>query len=160
MKKMFAVLACVMFAGLSIAGEWFPLKITVPANATNASDDVELVQTFGDKCYTVDRFTATVLTGSGTGTVSFVALDHGIESAIATSGNLSTTTLYSETPKRTFVTTEVQGYAVVTGNVVVTGSYVNTVTNKENYLLRTVRVKINQPAASSATVYGVSIYAK
>ena len=160
MKKLFALLTCAMCVGITFAGDWIPVKIVVPASSTNVYTDVELSQTFGDKCLSIDHFTATVVSGSGTGTVSFASVDHGIETAIVTSGNLNTTTLYSNYPARSSVTEAVVGYAVVTGDVVVTGTYLNTTTNKQDYLLRTIRVRVNQPAASGSTVYNAAIFTK
>lgn len=162
MKKMTAILACVLCAAVVVAGDWFSGRVTLAAGATNGvSADVNIVKMFGGGgCAALDRFTAAITSGTGTGVVYLVSVDQGIETAIANSGTLNTTTLYDVQPKRSFTTTETVGYAVVTGNVVVTGSSVNTVTNKENYFLRSVRVKVIQPAASTATVYDFSLFAK
>lgn len=160
MKKLFMSTVCALCAALALAGDWFPVKITVAANATSGSEDIVLAQQFGAKCLPVDRFTATVTSGTGTGTVSLVSVDHDIETVIATSGPLNTTTLYDNAPKRVFTTSSVVGYAVVTGNVVVTGSSVNVTTNLENYILRSVRVKVAQNATNAVTVYNAAIITK
>lgn len=73
MKKLFMSTVCALCAALALAGDWFPVKITVAANATSGSEDVVLAQQFGAKCLPVDRFTATVTSGKFMGTMSAAA---------------------------------------------------------------------------------------
>lgn len=140
MKKLFTLSACALFAGVLVAGDWFPVKVSVPANTITASVDVVLAPAFGEKCQFVDHFTAAVSSGTGTGTVSFISLDHGIESSLVTSGKLTSGTLYSNPPRQ----------AIVTSGV----------TNIQEYLVREVRVKVIQPATNVVTVYNAAIFTK
>lgn len=161
MEKLMSVLACALYAAFGLAGDFFPGKVTLAAGATNGQEDVVLVKQFGDGATALDRFTATVTSGSGTGIVYLVSVDHGIETALANSTALSTTTLYDAQPKRAFVTTETVPYVIaITGGVTQAGANLSVCTNRENYMLRAVRVKVVQPAASDATVYSFGVFGK
>jgi hypothetical protein len=140
MKKLFTMTACALCAALTLAGDWFPVKISVPANTITSSVDVVLAPTFGEKCQSVDHFTAAVVSGTGTGTVAFISVDHDIETAIATSSHLTSGTLYSNLPRQ----------------VAVAGA----VTNVQEYLVRMMRVKVIQPATNVVTVYNAAIFTK
>ena len=160
MKKFMLFAAALTVATALMAGDWYSGTVKLAAGATNGTADVVMAKQFGATAASLDRFTAAITDGAGTGAVYLVSLDHGLETAIANSGNLNSTTLYDVQPKRQFTSGIVQNYAVVTGNVVVTGSYINTVTNKENYMLRSVRVKVLQAAAADETTYTFGIFAK
>lgn len=163
MKKFMGILAGALCAAFVMAGDYFPGKIVIPAGTTNDSEDIVLVKsTFGSgKCSLVDRVTCAITDGSGTGLVSFVSLDHGFETALAaTAVNMSTSALFENYPRRSYITTENVGYSVVTGNVIVSGTTINVTTNKDLYSVQTIRVKINQPAAADDTEYSFGVFTK
>lgn len=142
MKKLFMSTVCALCAALALAGDWFPVKISVPANTITSSVDVVLSPTFGEKCQSVDHVTAALTSGVSTGTVYFASVDHGIETAIVNSGALTLNSLYAGYPLK-----EVSSGSV-TNNVV-------------PYMLRTVRIRVIQANASTpATVYNAAIFTK
>jgi len=142
MKKLLTLAACALFAGTMFAGDWFPVKISVPANTITSSVDIVLSPTFGDKALSIDHVTAALTSGISTGTVYFASVDHGIETAIVNSGALTLNSLYAGYPLK-----EVSSGSV-TNNVV-------------PYMLRTVRIRVIQANASTpATVYNAAIFTK
>ena len=56
MKKLFTLFAVALCAGLVVAGDYFPVKITVPAAGTTTTADIDLSQVFGEKAMFVFYF--------------------------------------------------------------------------------------------------------
>jgi hypothetical protein len=161
MKQLFAlIITCVLCAGFVVAGDYFPVKLTVAASGTTASADVDLSQTFGDKALFVERVSATVTSGNGTGVVTFASVDHGVATTVSTSGSLVSGDLYVGYPARTVTTSTVVQNAVVTNDVPIIVTTTNTVSASQPYLLKTVRVSVTQAAVSGSTVYNAVIYVK
>lgn len=164
MKKLSVfVIACALCAGFAIAGDYFPVKITVPAAGTTTTADIDLSTVFGDKAMFVERVTATCTSGNGTGVVTFASIDHAVATTIATSTSLSTGLLYAGYPARTVTSTETVLTPLVTTNGVLAGisTNVNTVSASVPYILKTVRVSVAQSSAvTGSTVYNAVIYVK
>ena len=163
MKKLFTLVAVALCAGFIMAGDYFPVKLTVAAAGTTATADIDLSQTFGEKALFVERVTATQTSGNGTGVVTFASIDHAVATTLVASGSLVTGGLYVGYPARTVTSTETVLTPLVTTNGVVTGisTTVNTVSTSVPILLKTVRVSVAQSSAvSGATVYNAVIFVK
>jgi len=160
MNKLFALIACVLFAGSIMAGDYFPVKIVVPDSITTGSANIDLSQTFGEKAMFVERVTATVTSGNGTGVVTFAAIDHGVATTLSTSGSLVAGDLYTAYPTRSTSATTVIQNVVVTNNLPIVVLSTNTVSGTQPYLLKTVRVSVSQGAVSGSTVYNAVIFVK
>lgn len=162
MNKLFTFIACALCAGFVMAGDYFPVKITVPAAGTTTTADIDLSQSFGDKALFVERVTATCTSGNGTGVVTFAAIDHAVATTIATSTSLTSGLLYTGYPARTVTTTDLVQVPLSTNGVftaMVTAT--NSVTASVPYLLKTVRVSVAQSSAvSGSTVYNAVIFVK
>ena len=162
MKKLFTLFAVALCAGLVVAGDYFPVKITVPAAGTTTTADIDLSQVFGEKAMFVERVTATCTSGNGTGTVTFASIDHGVATTIATSTAVKTGDLYVGYPARTVSTSDVVQTLLSTNGVATGyGTTTNTVTTSVPYLLKTVRVSVAQSSAvTGSTVYNAVIFVK
>jgi hypothetical protein len=160
MKKLFTAIACALCAGFVLAGDYFPVKLTVAASGTTATADIDMSTTFGAKAMFVERVTATCTSGNGTGVVTFAAIDHAVATTIATSTSLVTGSLYAGYPSRTVTTSTITDTPVVstTNYTVSVVTTTNTVAASMPYLLKTVRVSVAQLAVAGATVYNAVIY--
>lgn len=164
MKKLMSILAAAMCAGTAVlAADYFPGTVTVEAGDTSAYTDLSLTKAIGGGgAAAIDRVVVGNTSGTGTGRVSFVSYDFGVETILAdsTSTNVVPGSIFDNAPKRSVPITSSVGYAVVTGNVVVTGSTITTTTNKEPYTVRFLRVKVVQPASASDNVYSFGVFTK
>jgi hypothetical protein len=164
MNKLFTLLiACALCAGITLAGDYFPARITVPAAGTTTVADIDLKQVFGEKALFVERVSATCVSGNGTGVVTFASIDHGVATTIATSTSLTAGLLYTGYPARTVTTsnTVLTPLAGTNGALVAISTNVNTVATSMPYLLKTVRASVAQSSAvSGSTVYNVVIFTK
>lgn len=161
MNKLFTFIACALCAGFVIAGDYFPVKITVPAAGTTTTADIDLSTAFGDKAMFVERVTATQTSGNGTGVVTFASIDHGVATTLATSGSLVTGSLYAGYPVRSETSSTILQNIVVTNDVPLLVASTNTVAVNKPYLLKTVRVSVAQSSAvAGSTVYNMVIFVK
>jgi len=161
MKKLFTLMTCALCAGFIMAGDYFPVTITVPAAGTTTTADIDLKQVFGDKALTVERVTATCTSGNGTGVVTFAAIDHGVATTISTSTSLVTGSLYTGYPVRTETTSQtiLTPLSDTNGALTAISTNVNTIATSKPYLLKTVRVSVAQSSAvSGSTVYNAVIF--
>jgi len=162
MKKLFTLIACAMCTGYIVAGDYFPVKLTVAAAGTTATTDIDLSTTFGEKAMFVERVTASVISGGGTGVVTFASVDHAVATTLTASGSIKSGDLYAGYPARTVSTsnTVLTPLSDTNGALTVISTNVNTVTTSMPYLLKTVRVSVAQAANPVATVYNAVIYVK
>jgi hypothetical protein len=162
MKKLLVLIACALCAGQIMAGDYFPVKLTVAAAGTTATADIDLSTTFGDKAMFVERVTAACISGGGTGVVTFASIDHGIATTVATSDSVSlaAANAYSGYPARTVSDSVLVRNIVVTNDVPILVLSTNTVATSQQYLLKTVRVTVTQLANPVATVYNAVIFVK
>lgn len=187
MKRLMWLVAGIFVTTALVAGEWYAGKVTVEAGDTNAASElVSLYKSTGGGAGDIIRVTAHVDSGAGTGSVAFVIMDWGVETAISTSANLTGGTLYDAYPMRTFtgasqtvnLTTNspvayvnAGGSFTDTNGVVInmpatTNYYIMTVpytstsvsTLYAPYSAREIKVKVTQVAASDDTVYKFSVY--
>ena len=162
MNKLFTfIVACALCAGITMAADYFPVKITVPAAGTTTTSDIDLSKVFKDKAMFIERVTATCTSGNGTGTVTFASIDHGVATTIDTSTSVKSGDLYVGYPVRTETTPVVLQNIVVTNDVPLLVASTNTVSTAKPYLLKTVRVSVAQSSAvSGSTVYEAVIFVK
>jgi len=164
MKKVMGILLAVMFmmTGFCVMAQspfYAAGDITVAAGVTNVvKDDITLYDTSGPCAFReLEEFIVKNVSGTGTGTVTLLSVNIGVETQIMNAGSHIPGYSTISYPRRT---AEVQSWAgwVVTGNVAVAKSTV--VTNYEKYGVRKLKINIAQPASATANVYRYSIKAK
>jgi hypothetical protein len=193
MKKficfMFAVtLLAMMVQSVSAQPAYVSDQITVAAGATSASKTFLIGDASGPiQVRDLDSFTIVNTSGTGTGTVTLLTVDFGVETSIFNAGAhipaYSTVSYPRRTateasqefwaPTNTPVPYVTAGYSVTTGNVAVvqstvTNYYMQTSAIKLSGVLskyvphtaRWVKVNIAQPASATDNVYSFTIIAK
>ena len=95
MKKLMSVLACALCAAFVLAGDYFPLSITVPAGTTAVTNTIDLAKIGAGE---LDQISF-VTTGSNTGGVSFAEMSLGYPNAIDALLVTSTNSVYNRRPR-------------------------------------------------------------
>ena len=94
MKKLMSVLACALCAAFVLAGDYFPLSITVPAGTTAVTNTIDMAKIGAAKIDTI----AFVTTGANTGGVQFAEMSLGYPNVLDSTLVTSTNTVYNRRP--------------------------------------------------------------
>lgn len=164
MKKVMGILMAVMFmmTGFCVMAQtpFFAADdITVAAGVTNvAVDNIVLADNNGPVAFReLDEFIVKNVSGTGTGTVTLLSVDIGVETQIMNAGSHVPGYSTISYPRRTAEVQSAAGW-VVTGNVAVAKSTV--ISDYVKYGVRKLKINIAQPASATPNVYRYSIKAK
>lgn len=142
MKKLMTIVGMVMVAVCIMAQS--PVyryeTVTLGAAVTNQSVMVSISDKGADSYREIDRVVVNHVSGSGTGVVTFVAMDVGASYTISTASALTPLATSFDWPQYSYV--------------------VGTTTNRRAYAVNMLKVNVSQPSHSSVNVYKVGIYAK
>lgn len=134
-------------------------EITVGAGVTNVSTDT--INLFDDARSIgfrhLKEMTFENVSGTGTGTITVASVDMGVTDTVFNAGEhipAATTIAY---PYRTNAVQSIAGW-VVTGDVAVAKSTI--VSNYAEFNVRQLKIKIEQPASATATIYRYTIKAQ
>lgn len=96
MKKTLCVLGCALCAAFAIAGDYFPLSVSVPAGRTFVTNYIDMARIGAGQ---IDRVSVAAI-GASTGVVTVASCDLGIaETALLNSPVGSTNTVVTSYPR-------------------------------------------------------------
>lgn len=162
MKKLFICAMAVLLTfvgGAFAASPRFAGDVVVAAGATNAvSDPIVLGDVSGpNACLDLDEFIIYNVSGTGTGTVTLVAVDIGVDTQIMNAGSHVPGYSTVSYPRRTQSASSTAGWVVTNDVIVAKASVVSTY---EKYSVRSVKINVAQPASATPNVYRWCIKAK
>jgi hypothetical protein len=160
MKKLMLLIACgvlAMSCQAAGSGMKYDGTVTIAAGATNkVATPLVLGSPGGADVYALNRMEAVIVSGTGTGTVTFAISNLGATETLATSPNLALGgTPYRNSPKYSWSYNVVS--SIVTNDIVTAKTVTNAVPVYNEYLVKTLQITVNQPATNVATVYNYSI---
>jgi hypothetical protein len=160
-KLMTLVMAVAMMAVCGWAGSpRYSGEVVVAAGATNGFDQAvlgDLVGPFAGGCLDLDEFKVYNVSGTGTGTVTLLESDIGVETQLYNAGSHIPGYSTVSYPRRTQERSSTAGW-VVTNDLIVAKASV--VSDYEKYTVRTVKIKVAQPVSATPNVYRWCIKAK
>jgi hypothetical protein len=158
MKKVMAIVGMVMVACCIMAqGRVYKTNtITVPAGVTNVATSFSICDDGTTNYRYLDCVKFIHETGPGTGTITVVSMDIGIETAVYNAGAHVPSYSTVSYPRREQAMNTSAGW-VVTNNVIVAKSTVDTAYDK--YACRIIKINIAQPSSALANTYRYSLFA-
>lgn len=159
MKKVMTIVGAVMIAVCIMAQSpvYKTGTITVPAGTTNVTHVFSICDDGQPNFRLLDCVKFIHDTGPGTGTISVVEMDIGIETAVYNAGSHVTGWSTVSYPRREQAVKTSAGW-VVTNDVIVAKSTVDTA--YEKYACRVIKINVAQPSSALVNTYKYALYAE